>query len=237
MDPLTKSKMDMMSAWCAIGYLVFIFVGWGLVAGFLFPPTAPSSTPEHIASLFGSDYTRIRIGMVMVMFSALVFIPFVAITAKYIARLEGGAGTLTYIFVLGGVGNMVLSFYPAIWWLGVAFRPDRAPELFVLINDIAWLQLIGGVSMYLAMPIAQTICAFVDKSENPVFPRWSGFAFFWIIVMILPDQLIFFFHEGPFAWNGLFGLWLPVTMFGLYFILTFIVLRKAILRDRAALTV
>lgn len=236
MDPLAKSKIQMFGAWCAIGYVVMVFFGWGLVAGFLLPPTPPSSTAAEIANLYASDFTRIRIGMVIVMFSALIFIPFVAVTAQYIARVEGGAGVLTYTFLLGGVGNMVLTFYPAIWWLGVAFRIDRAPELFVLINDIAWLQLIGGVSMFLAMPLAQVICAFMDKSEDPVFPRWSGFAFFWIMVIILPDQLIFFFQRGPFAWNGIFGLWLPVTAFGAYFIINFFVVKKAILKDRQAIS-
>jgi hypothetical protein len=225
-----KTKLNLFGAWCAIGYLITVFGGWGLCAGFL-PPVSPSAGAEEIASLFAADLTRIRIGMVIVMFSALIFIPFVAVIAKFIARIEDGAGVLTYTWLLGGVGNMVLTFYPAIWWLVAAYRPDRAAELIYLMNDLAWLQFIGGVTMYLAMPLTVFVTSFLDDSPNPVFPRWAGITNAWLAVMIVPDQLLFFFQSGPFSWNGIFGLWIPVIAFGGFFLLNFWVVRAAILRE------
>ncbi|HEX5805452.1 MAG TPA: hypothetical protein VFY31_03820, partial [Macromonas sp.] len=71
-----------------------------------------------------------------------------------------------------------------------------------------------------------------DDSAEPLIPRWAGYACGWSILMVLPDQLLFFFHEGPFAWNGLLGLWVPVIAFAAYFVVTFIVVRQAIQRDR-----
>jgi len=130
---------------------------------------------------------------------------------------------------------MVLTFYPAIWWLVTVYRPQRNPDLIYLINDMAWLQFIGGVSMWLAMPIALVIAAFTDKSPTPVYPRWSGYATIWIMLTVLPDQLLFFFHRGPFAWNGVFGFWIPLVVFAGFFVVNLIVLRPAILRDRAHL--
>jgi hypothetical protein len=118
----------MFGVWCAIGYLVALFIGWGAIAGFL-PPTAPSADAAQIATLYHGDYTRIRIGMLVVMLSALIFIPFAAVTSQFIARIEGTAGVLTYTFLLGAAGNMVLTFYPAVWWLTAAFRPDRRDEV------------------------------------------------------------------------------------------------------------
>lgn len=233
-NPQTKSRLQMFGAWCAIGYMVTVFLGWGGIAGLLFPPTAPSKSAEEIFALFQSDYTRIRIGMVFVMISALVMIPFTAVMSQYISRIEGGAGMLTYTFLLGAAGNMVLTFYPAIWWLVAAFRPERAAELIYLMNDMAWLQFLGGVTMYLAMPFAVAITAFCDQSQNPVFPRWAGYANIWTVVILIPDQLLFFFHKGPFAWNGLFGLWLPVVGFGAFWLINFYCLRTAILRERGS---
>jgi hypothetical protein len=232
MDPLTKTRVQMFGVWCAIGYLVLLFAGWGGVAKFL-PPTAPSADAARIAALYGSDYMRIRIGMVVVMFAALAFMWFAAVMAQFIARIEGTAGVLTYTLLLGGAGNMVLTFYPAVWWLTAAFRPDRAAELIYLINDMAWLQFLGGVSMYLAMPLSVMVASLCDKSPEPVFPRWCGYANGWIALTILPDQLLYFFKKGPFAWNGLFGVWVPATVFGIFFIINFVALRQAVLRDRA----
>ncbi|WP_156766424.1 hypothetical protein [Mycobacterium sp. E2327] len=235
MEPLTKSRIQMFGVWCAIGYLAALFIGWGAIAGFL-PPTAPSADAAQIAALYHGDYTRIRIGMLVVMVSALIFIPFVAVTSQFIARIEGTAGVLTYTFLLGGAGNMALTFYPAIWWLTAAFRPDRRDELIYLMNDMSWLQFLGGVTIYLAMPLSVMVASLCDKSAEPVFPRWCGYTNGWLALTLLPDQLLFFFHKGPFAWNGLFGIWIPVVVFSGFFIVNFIVLRRAIHRDQARIS-
>ncbi|MCV7102822.1 hypothetical protein [Mycobacterium palustre] len=234
MDSSTKSKVEMFGVWCGIGYLVLLFAGWGAMAGFL-PPTPPSAGADHIAALYHGDFTRIRIGMVITMFAALAFIPFAAVVARHIARIEEGPGVLTYTFMLGAAGNMALTFYPAVWWLTAAFRPDRDAALIHLMNDMAWLQFLGGISMYLAMPLAIMVASLCDKSPHPAFPRWSGYANGWMALTLLPDQLLFFFKKGIFAWNGLFGIWVPVVVFSGFFIVNVVVLRRRILRDRGQL--
>ncbi|MCX2930064.1 hypothetical protein ORI20_07255 [Mycobacterium sp. CVI_P3] len=235
MGTIAKSRIQLFGAWCGVIYTLLIFGGWGIVAGLL-PPIAPSAGPEQVARLFAEDTMRIRVGMIIVMFSALMLFPFVAVIAQMIARIEGGAGVLTYTFLLGGAGNMVLSFYPPMWWLTAAYRPDRSADLLYLVNDTAWLQFIGGVSIYLAMPLSIMVASLCDKSPNPVFPRWSGYAMGWIALITIPDQMLFFFHGGPFAWNGVLGLWIPAVMFGLFFLINTFVIRAAVLRERATLT-
>jgi hypothetical protein len=225
----------MFAAYCGLGYMISLMIGWWLVAGFL-PPPSPSIGIQAVQTLFQEDYTRIRIGMVIVMWSALIFIPFAAVISYYLARVEGGFGVLSGAALLGGAGNMVLTFYPAVWWLVAAYRPDRAAEITYVFNDLAWLQFIGGVSMYDALPLAIAVAAFCDKSPNPVFPKWVGYFNLLVVVLILPDQLLFFFHSGPFAWSGLFGLWIPLVVFGAWFLVNFAVLRAAILRDRGAMS-
>jgi hypothetical protein len=231
MSDLSKSKVQMFGVWCGVAYLVLLFIGWAGVAGFL-PPTHPTDSATQIGALYDADYTRIRIGMVIVMFAALVFVPFAAVMAQFVSRIEGGAGVLTYTFLLGAAGNMALTFYPAIWWLTAAFRPERAHDLIQLMNDLAWLQFLGGVTIYLAMPFTVMVVALADNSPEPVFPRWCGYANAAVGVAIIPDQLLFFFKTGPFAWNGLFGVWWPIVCFCAFFLVNFYAVRQAILRDR-----
>jgi hypothetical protein len=211
--------------------MIILLIGWWIIAGFL-PPPSPSTSVEAVATLFREDVTRIRIGMVLVMWGALVFIPFAALVSYFLSRVEGGFGVLAGTALLGGAGNMVLTFYPGIWWLVAAYRPDRSAEITYMLNDMGWLQLIGGVSMYDALPLSIAVAAFCDKSATPVFPKWVGYFNLLVVTLLLPDQLLFFFHSGPFSWAGLFGLWIPLTMFGLWFVVIFAVLRKAILRER-----
>jgi hypothetical protein len=233
MNAMAKSKLKMFAAYCGLFYMISLLIGWWLIAGFL-PPNPPSTSVEAVANLFRADYIHIRIGMVVVMWAALIFIPFAALVSHFLSRIEGGYGVLAGTALLGGAGNMVLTFYPAVWWLVAAYRPERAPDLIYLFNDLAWLQFIGGVSMFDALPLSMAIAAFCDKSANPVFPRWAGFFNVLVVLLILPDQLLFFVHSGPFAWSGLFGLWIPLVVFGLWFIVNFALLRQAILRERAS---
>ena len=226
-------RSNLFGAWCGVAYCVLLFLGWWIVGGF-YPLHSPSAGAAEIAAFFRHDVTAIRLGMVIVMWSALIFIFFAGALAHYVSRIEGGVGVLTGGILLGGAGNMVLTFYPAIWWLVAAYRPDRAPDLTALFNDLAWLQFIGGVSMYDAIPLAIAVAAFSDKSPNPVFPRWAGFFNVMVVLGLLPDQLLFFFHSGPFAWNGLFGLWIPLGLFGGWFLVVFWLMRAAILRERAS---
>src|SRR5271156_2293166 len=228
MTPI-QAKLRLFGAWCGPGYLLLLFIGWGAFAGFL-PPIGPSRNANEIAQIFQGNTNGIRIGMVLLMWSAGVFIFFAAAIGQFLSKIEGGAGVLTYGVVIGGCGNMVLTFYPAIWWLVAAYRPERAADLTYIFNDMAWLQFIGGVSIFAALPVAIAVAAFIDKTPDPVFPRWAGYFNLMVVMLILPDQLLFFFHSGPWSWNGLFGLWIPVTLFGGWFLVTFYLMRAAVLR-------
>lgn len=212
--------------WCGPLYVITAVISWGLLAGFL-PPWPPGWSAEQVAAVFATDTTRIRIGMVALMFSAAALIPFAGAIARRVSHLERGPGVLTYCTLIGTMGTIILTFYPAIWWLWAAYRPERAPELIMLINDLAWLQFVGGLSMYFGLPVAVTILAFGDRSARPAFPRWCGYFNLWVMLLIIPDQLLFFFHDGPFAWNGVFALWIPLIMFGIWFFVTTYVLHKA----------
>jgi len=216
---------------CAIAYILMLLLGWGLIAGFV-PPIHPNAGALDVAAQFRADHTRICIGMIVIMFSALVFIPFGAVLTHFVQQVEDGAGVLTYCVLLGCAGNMILSFYPAMMWLVAAYRPNRDPELVYLFSDAGWLQFIGGATVLLAMPLTVAAAAFLDTSPNPVFPRWAGYLNLWLVLLIVPDQILFLFQSGPFSWNGIFGLWIPVTAFAVWFLTTFQLLREAVLRER-----
>ena len=223
-------KTNLFGAWCGVYYVILLFVGWWAIGGF-YPLHEPSAGAEEIAAFFRDDVLGIRLGMVMLMWGAAVFLPFISTVADFVAKVEGRNGPLTRLTMLAGYGNAMLTFYPPMWWLTAAFRPhERAADQLYLLNDVAWLQFIGGLSLAMPMFVCVAIAAFNDKSENPVFPRWSGYFSCWVFVLLLPDQLLFFFKTGPFAWNGLFAFWIPLTVFCCWFLIIFYLMRRALLR-------
>lgn len=236
MDELTQIKMRMFGMWCGVASMLCLFFGWGLVPGFFPPPISPELTADQIATLFQQDTTRIRVGMILLMIGAGLYGPFAAVVSQYMMKVERRPGMLTMTTVMSGAGNMVLTFYPAIFWLTAAYRPERPAELIYLMNDMGWLQFAGGIMLFVGLPFCIIAAAFLDKSPNPVFPRWVGFLNIWFLLGTFPNQLLFFFHRGPFAWNGLFGLWVPAIVFGVWFTVLCICLRNAILRDLKEVT-
>lgn len=220
-----KAKAQLFGIWCGPGYVAGVIIGFALVAGFL-PPHQPSAGAEVIANLISADLGRIRIGMLILMFAAMIAIPFTAAVCRFVTQIEGEAGMLTYCVLMGGLSTAILTFYPAIWWLVAAFRPDRLAEITLIFNDMSWLQLVGGISIFLPLPLGVALASFWDDSGDAVFPRWVGYWSLWTVVMILPDQLLFFFHVGPFAYNGLFGFWIPLMVFGSWFFVTSYAMRS-----------
>lgn len=222
-----KRKLNMAANYCAIIYIVLLFIGWGLVGGFL-PPPSPSQPIDELVRHIQEHRLRVRISGLSLMIAALVFIPFTALAADAVRRIEGNGRMLTFTILLGGMSNVALTFYPAMWWLLAAYRPELSADFIRALTDMAWLQFVGGATIYLAFPLTLSVAALVDDDQRPIFPRWFGYFNIWIAILIIPDQLVFFFYSGPFAWNGLFSFWIPVNAFVAQFALTFYFLRSAI---------
>ena len=172
-------------------------------------------TAEEIAAFYqGDNLNSIRFGLLLVLWGAAIFVPFAVTVADYIARIEGRPGPLTRMMTLAGYSNALFTFCPPLFWLVATYRPhERSIELTWLLNDMGWLMFIGAIALVLPMFIVLGVAALNDNSENPVFPRWLAFYSFFTFVMFIPDQLLFFFKSGPFAWNGLIGFWLPIAFF------------------------
>jgi len=52
-------------------------------------------------------------------------------------------------------------------------------------------------------------------------------------VLFVPGGLLTFFKTGPFAWNGIFVWWVPFLVFFSWYLVMFVMLRKAILKQAA----
>jgi hypothetical protein len=170
--------------------------------------------------------------------------PFCAVLYLQIRRLEGSDRPIAAMGQLvAGIGNMMFFSLPGIFFIIAAFRPDRAPiDVTAALNDIAWFML-----MFAWTPGAMQafLCgAAIVKHASPTshYPRWIGFFSIWIAVLMASSSFIPFFKTGPFAWNGLFGFWLPVIVFGNWFLVMLWATLRAVgteseatqtLRDRA----
>ncbi len=223
---MNSFQVQRLCTWSGIFSVLVFFLGF-VLAGFI-PPPSPSLTQIQVVDHYREHAGGIRTGMVITMISGMFFLPMVGVISAQLKRITGISPALTYAQIATGAAGSLFFFLAPIIFLLAAYRPDRPPELTYLMNDFAWIMAV------LPWPPAFMQCLIIglailgDTGTKPVFPRWVSFFNFWVALGFVPGSLLPFFKSGPFAWNGIFVFWLAGSVFGLWFIVTTVMLLKAI---------
>jgi len=159
---------------------------------------------------------------------APLFYAFAVITSLQIRRIEGGWGLLSMIQLTTAVVAPTGWLYPMAVLATAAYRPERSPDLMLLISDQFWLTYVGVAVIFVLNVAVIGLSALVDRRANPVFPRWFGYLNLFLALTFLPGVFIYLFTAGPLAWNGLFALWIPACAFPVWKISMIVVLLKAV---------
>jgi hypothetical protein len=208
--------------------LMAVFLGGFLIAGFI-PPPAPNLSAADVAQIFINHQNRIRAGMVLCSFAGPLMFSWSAAIGAQMRRIEGSFSALAWVQMLAGGTTAILFYVPTILLEVAAFRPrSRAPELTLLLDDIAWLMFLAATSFALFQGMAIAIAIFRDNKKPPVFPRWVGYFNVWIAVLFQPASATVFFLHGPLAWSGILVWWMPATIFGVWFVVMLVMLLRAI---------
>lgn len=193
-------------------------------------PLGASSTTQQVVDFY-ADNTRVIAGLVIFQLGICLVLPLIALIGYHMLRMEGRYPLLALVQLVSGAVTGALLLMPMMLMTVAAFRPDRNPELTVTLNDIAWLVFLTPIAPFIIQNLAIGIA--ILRDENTVIPRWAAYMNFWIAASFLPDPLAYFFHHGPFAWNGLLVFWLALTTYTVFLVGMGLVLRSAALRPTA----
>lgn len=225
-----NTKDQLICTWGGMAFVLLFFVGWGWLGGFL-PPHAPTMTAEQVVAFYQANPVSIRVGLILALLSSTFLVPFGAVLAVQMARIEGRRPVWAVTQAIATGGTVIEFALLVMFWEVASFRPDRNPDILLALNDLSWLPFVGISSPFFIVPVAIALVGFKDKSPNPVFPRWSCYYNLFSATAILPGCLVVLFKSGPFAWNGVFSWWLPVVDFGIWFIVMTVLLIKGIKRQ------
>lgn len=214
-------------AYSGYAFVVLFLVGFVPIAGFV-PPPRPTETAAQIAARFHSDHDAIQIGMALCVLASALLLPWGAAVAEQMRRIEHRGRALTYSWLTGNALLTILFIYPCLWWAVGGFRPGSDPAVIQSLNDMAWLGFMGIISTAIVQAIVLGVAVLGDRSGQPVFPRWFGYFQLWCAVLALPDAVVFIFHDGPLAWNGLLSFWMVCAMAITWLILTTAMTARAI---------
>ena len=190
----------------AIGVALF-------VAGSLVLPerTSFDAANVEIAAWYGEDRTRIHAGVALLVLAGPFLVCFLATVAS-IARAAGDAARRAGLVAFGcGLAFLTL-FLADVTTIAVgALRPDNmrdAPEVAVALQDYEFLLMGSAAPLVAAMFVAFAVLAL---RYGAVWPAWLG-ALAVVAAGAYAVRLgALFTTDGPFAANGVLGLYVPVV--------------------------
>jgi len=222
-----------------LGALPLVAVIW-IAAFFLFPgftpPMSPRASAAQVAEFYRKHTAGVRYSMIVFNWFCVALIPVLMLIVERMRGMAHRTPVLRYCMI-GVAGAAPIAFLTAsVFWLLAAFRPDRAPELTQMYNDLAWITFTCGVPFLVAQSLFLAVAIFLDQQSEPVFARWVGHFNVVIALALLPAAFAGLTESGPFAWDGLVAFWGKNTAIAVWITVMALVLRRALPRDHAAAT-
>jgi hypothetical protein len=214
---------------CAIAGVItpILFFGAFIAAGFI-PPLAPSASAGEIAAHYREHASGIRLGAGIMLLSGAFYAAYTAVISAQMQRIPGVHQAVINTQLAAGAFACLTFLVPAMFFASSVFRPDRSPDLTLLLNDMSWIFLVMPWPPFMAQNFAFAFAILSDKRQQPAFPRWLAYLNVWAPIIFTPAIILPFFKSGPFAWNGIFVFWIPATVFVIQFFVNTAYLLKAI---------
>jgi hypothetical protein len=218
-------------AWSGIACTVLFAIGFLVFARWL-PFPSPGRSAEAISSDIAENKTGIRIGVIFMIIGFGLFATFVVGVALELRHADGAHPALTWVqLVCGGGCAAILALSPMFFGI-MAFRAgDIDPEITQALYDIAWFCFVMPYPMFSILLVAQGWSILRDTRDPVVFPRWAGYLCFATAAALVPTGFIIFFKTGPFAWNGIIGLGIPMIYFFSWIMTLSFYLIRYVVRD------
>jgi hypothetical protein len=210
---MAETRKQLLCTWSGPLAVVLFVLGWVPLAGYL-PPVAPSASAAEVAEFYRSNTNMIRIGLFVCSIGMPLVAPFGAAIAVQLRRTEGKYPIYTYVqLILIGVATVVTVFTMMVWAVA-AFRPDDvSPEITRTLNDAGWFLFLFTWAPFSLWYVVIGLAILGDRSPRPVYPRWAAYVSFWVAFLSIAAGLMLFFKAGPFAFDGLVTLYMPLVIF------------------------
>lgn len=218
------------SLWLALGFGAVLLAAFLLFPGF-FPPMSPGMTAQQVAAFYSRNETMIRLSMVTFNFCGIMLLPMFMVIVYQMKRMATPTQVFAYCYLSAAVSGATLFAIADLFWLTAAFRPDRDPQLVMLLNDLAWITFTAPVGMIIAQNICLALAIYLDVQPRPVFPRWVAPFSVVTALSMAPSACAAIFRTGTLAWNGAVSFWLRIGAYSLFIVVMFFVLRAAIKRQ------
>lgn len=206
-------------------------------AFFLFPgflhPMSPTMSAEEVAAFYQDETARIRYSMILFNWFGVGLIPLVMLLVMQVRRMAHRTPILSYSLLVCAAGPPTLFLIANMFWLLGAFRPERAPELTQLLNDLAWITFTVLVPYLIAQCLLLALAIYWDRQPEPVFKRWVAHFNILVAAALVPAAFTALAFTGPIAWDGILSFWVKNSAIAVWIVVMGVVVGQKIRRQRA----
>lgn len=218
--------------WLVPGFGAIFALAFFLFPGFV-PPMSPMLTAEEVARFFKENVAQIRASMILFNLCEIMFIPFFMVIVNQMMRMANPSKAFAYSYLSAAASGATLFALADVAWLIAAFRPERDPQLQLLLNDLAFMAFITPVGFVITQNVSLALAIYMDDQPRPIFPRWVAPFNIVTALLMVPGAFALMFKEGPLAWDGALSFWSRIGSFGVYIAVMFFVVRAALDRQGA----
>ncbi len=203
----------------------------------LFPgfvhPMSPTMPAEEVAAFYRDETARIRYSMILFNWFGVGLIPLLMLLVIQVRRMAHRTPILSYSLLACAGGPPCLFLIANMFWLLGAFRPDRAPELTQMFNDLAWLTFTILVPYLIAQCLLLALAIYWDQQPRPVFTLWVAHFNVVVAMALMPAAFTALAMRGPLAWDGMLSFWTKNVAITVWIVVMGIVVGQTIRRQRA----
>lgn len=223
-----KSQMNFqrVCAWSGIACALLFFAG--LLAGGLVPLPQPGWSAGQVASFYQGHATGVRFGSGLILLSGMFYLAYTAVMSAQMRRMKGVHPAVHYAQLASGAAAGLTFLLPGMLLAVTAFRPDRSPDLTLLLSDMSLMMLVMPWPPFMAQGFAFAFGILTDRGRPPAFPRWLAYVNIVAPIIFVPTLALPFFTSGVLAWNGLVVFWIPAVAFGIQLVANTALLLQAV---------
>ncbi|GAA3713027.1 hypothetical protein [Gordonia hankookensis] len=221
-------KAQWVSLWTGPAVGMVLLVAALAFPGFR-PPMSPTMSADQVGAFYADHTAWIQFSQVTFNLCGILVLPFFMVIVVQMKRMTTQSHVFAYCYLTAIVSSATIFALSNILFLAAAFRPERDPELVMLLNDLAWIVLVAPVGMMVMQFVLLGLSVYFDDGPDAVFPRWVGHYSMATAVAMLPAAAAGVFRTGPLAWDGFLTFWLRYGAFALFVVVMFFVLRRAVI--------
>jgi hypothetical protein len=208
-------------AWSGVVFCLMWLLSATVISGYQYvPPPSAALSAAQVVEQYQSKQLAIMIAVTLCNFSTVAYITWGVIVSLMLKKVEGEWPLLFNIQMVSLAVCVAVILYLAYFWAAASWRAgETLPEITQVMNDLGWLGVLYTGAPFAAYQIALGLATLSDKSDDPIFPRWSAYYNFFVSFFMFEAAGILFFKTGPFSQDGLFVFWLPIVFFFVWIVL------------------